>query len=110
MPRPPDEGSEVFDEVAFWYLSNLREWSSWANFMHEVFYPCGRLRGKATSMYEVEKNIEELISKNIHRSGQLLQLPLMSHWSKDHEQDLRENIAKCAAQAILKVEMAVVTR
>jgi hypothetical protein len=62
-------------------------------------------------MYTVEKDLQNLISKNIHHSGQLLQLPLMSQRSKDHEQALCENMAKCAADAILRVEMAgIVTR
>jgi len=59
-------------------------------------------------MYTVEKDLQDLISKNMHHSGQLLQLPLMSQWSKDHEQDLCENMAKCAAGAILQVEMAAI--
>jgi hypothetical protein len=62
-------------------------------------------------MYTVEKDLQDLISKNIHHSGQLLRLPLMSPWSKDHERYLCEDMAKCAADAILEVEMAaIVTR
>jgi hypothetical protein len=63
------------------------------------------------TMYTVEKDLQDLISKNIHHSGQLLRLPLICQWNKDHEQDSCENMAKCGADAILQVEMAaIVTR
>ena len=98
--------SHIIERLSDFYP---RKWSSWANLIHQLFYPHGRLIRK--NMYTVEKDLQDLISKNIHHSGQLFQLPLMSQSSKDHEQDLCENMAKCAADAILQVEMAaVVTR
>jgi hypothetical protein len=74
--------------------------------MHQVFYPHGRLIGR--NLYTVENDLQNLIAQNIHHSGQLLHLPLMSQWNKDHEKDLCKNMAQCAADAILQVEMAAI--